>query len=119
MSRPRAASRYITIEFPVFSDFIIHFEVARDFKKAIKKYPSIEDMSTEEDNEADALTIYDGGQVCFIFVRPNVSTGTLAHESFHAVEHLLKRHGVKVEDETAAYHLGYVVDNAFRFLRKR
>lgn len=112
-------NRYMTVEFPVFADFIIHIEVARDFKKAIKQYPGIEDMSTKEDNDADALTIYDGGQMCFIFVRPNVSTGTLAHEAFHAVEHLLGRFGVKVEGETAAYHLGYVMDKAFRFLRKK
>lgn len=112
-------SRYTTIEFPVFSDFIIHFEVARDFKKAIKKYPGIADMSTEDDNDADALTIYDGGQICFVFARPNASVGTLAHEAFHSVEHLLQRFGVKVEGEMAAYHLGYVVDKMFRFLRRK
>jgi len=112
-------ARFTTVEFPVFSDFIVHVEIARNFEKAVKKYPSIADLSQKEDEEADALTVYDGGQICFIFLKSNVSVGTIAHEAFHAVEHMMKRFDVKLKGETPAYHLGYLVNQIFRFVRNK
>jgi hypothetical protein len=112
-------SRYTTIEFPVFSDFIIHVEVAKNIEKAIGKYPSIADFSEEDTGESDGVAVYDGGQVCFIFLKPNVSVGTIAHESWHAIEHMMERFNVRPEGEVIAYHLGYLVDKVFRFLRRK
>ena len=111
-------SRFTTVEFPVFSDFTVHIEMSSDFEKSIIKYPSISDMVDKFDEQADPLTIYDGGQVCFIFLRPNVSAGTIAHEAWHAVRNMFDCMGVE-DNETVAYHLGYLVDKIFKFVRRR
>jgi hypothetical protein len=112
-------SRFTTVEFPVFSDFTIHIEVASDFEKAVKKYPSIADVAGPEDHLADALTIYDGGHVCFIFLKSNTSAGTVAHEAWHAIRHMMQRMGVELDNEGVAYHLSYLVDEIFKFLKRR
>src|ERR1700676_4769062 len=113
-------NRIKIIEFPVFSNFIVHVEVTEELEKAVGKYPSIADMSNETDNEQmDAITGYDGGKVCFIFIRPDGSVGTRAHEGFHGVENMMNAFGVKLEGETPAYHIGYVVDHIFKLFRKR
>jgi hypothetical protein len=110
-------SKFTTVEFPVFSDFIVHIEITSDIVKSIKKYPGVADLAEEADNEADAVTVYDNGQICFIFLHHNVTVGTIAHEAFHVIEHMMKRFGVDLEGEAVAYHLGYLVDKIFRFIR--
>jgi hypothetical protein len=112
-------SRFTTVEFPVFAGFIVHIEITKDIQKAIKKYPGIASIAGPEDNETDGTTVYDGGQVCFIFLKPSVSIGTIAHEAWHATRYMLKRVGAKLDSEVVAYHLGYITDKSFQFLRGR
>ena len=111
--------RFTTVEFPVFAGFIVHIEITKDIQKAIKKYPGIASIAGPEDDETDGTTVYDGGQVCFIFLKPNVSAGTIAHEAWHATRYMLKRVGAKLDSEVVAYHLGYIVDKSYQFLRGR
>lgn len=37
------------------------------------------------------------------------SAGTIAHEAWHAVSHMLLKVGAKLDDEVVAYHLDFVV----------
>src|SRR5579859_6803696 len=107
-------ARIITIEFPVFSDFIFHVEISKDFDKTIKKYPSIAHLSGDNDN-CDAVTLHSGGLVVFIFFHPNPSVGNIAHESWHALRHMFNTVGVELDSETVAYHLGFTVNSIFKF----
>lgn len=45
----------------------------------------------------------------FMILNFNASAGTIAHESWHAVRHLFKSLGVKLDNETVAYHLEHLV----------
>jgi hypothetical protein len=48
--------------------------------------------------------------------------GTIAHESWHAVRAMLEFCGAAIDNETVAYHLGFIVDRANsvrdKFLRR-
>ena len=112
-------NRIDIIEFPVFSDFIIHVEVTNDLGKTAEKYPSIADIAGEIDDRTDAVTLYANGKVCFIFLQPDASAGTVAHEAFHAVENMMSYFDMDLGGETSAYHIGYIVNRAFKLLRKK
>lgn len=112
-------ARFTTIEFPVFFNYIVHVEVTSDLKKSMLKYPPTKDILMEDDCK-DAITVH----VCdasfsFIFLHYTASVGTIAHESWHAVKHMLEYMGVELDSETVAYHLGYMVDKIFKFVRGR
>jgi hypothetical protein len=109
-------ARITTIEFPVFSDFIIHVETSNDFDKTLRKYPCIEHMQGNNEN-CDAMTCHGCGPVIFIFLKPNASVGTIAHESWHAIRAMFKTLDIDLDSETVAYHLGYLVNQIFRFMR--
>ena len=109
-------SRFTIVEFPVFSDFIIHAEVTSDIHRSMEKYPGIVHLIDEVNEDADGTTVTDD-QICFIFLKSNVSTGTIAHEAFHAIEYMMDRFGVELTGETVAYHLGYLVDRIFKLIR--
>jgi hypothetical protein len=110
-------ARITTVEFPVFSDIIVHVELTNDFDKTLSKYPCIEHM-TGNNEDCEAMTVYGhSGCVIFMFLKPNVSVGTIAHESWHAIRAMFESIGVEIENETVAYHLGYLVNKVFRFVR--
>lgn len=112
-------SRYTTIEFPVFSDYIVHVEVTSDLKKSMAKYPptkvAIDDYG---DGKCVAVHVENDG-FSFIFFPYNASVGDIAHESWHAVRRMMEYLGIELDHETVAYHLGYMVDKIFRFIRGR
>jgi hypothetical protein len=112
-------NRVETIIFSVFSDFTVHIEVTKDIAKAIRQYPSIADMADKTDGEADGITLYNGNQLCFVFLSAGAPIGTLAHEAFHVVESMMTRYGIELEGETPAYHIGYLTERMFKFMRKR
>jgi hypothetical protein len=112
-------NRIDIVEFPVFSDFTVHIEVTNDLGKTAESYPEIADIANEINENTDAVTMYAQGKVCYIFLQPDASAGTVAHEAFHAVENMMNYFEMELSGETSAYHLGYIVNRAFKLLRKR
>jgi hypothetical protein len=61
-------------------------------------------------NDAEALIyMYDGSAKSEIFLNFDADVGSVVHEASHAVWNLFEYHGVKLDDESLAYHLGYLV----------
>jgi hypothetical protein len=113
-------NRIERIEFPVFSNFIVHAEVTEDIEKTMKKYPKIAEMSSvAADPLMDALTAYDGEKICYVFFHSDADVGTISHEAVHAVENMFECFNVDFKGETPAYHIGYIVKRIFNFMRKR
>ncbi len=54
---------------------------------------------------------------CDLVFRPNVDPGCVAHEAWHGVRHLLLDAGAILDNETVAYHIGYLV-NQIHNIRK-
>ncbi len=109
-------NRFTTIEFPVFSYYIVHVEITSDVKKAMQKYEHTKCVPEEEITDAMSIHV-SNANVSFIFLKYNSSVGTIAHESWHVVSRMMKYMGVDIDSETVAYHLGYLTDEVFRFLR--
>ena len=54
----------------------------------------------------------------WIFFTPFSSTGTIAHECFHALWQMFEYFGANLENEIVAYHLGYLLDIILDFKMK-
>jgi len=64
---------------------------------------------------------HDGKYRILIFVKPNASPGTIAHECNHAVSTILHWHGVKPSfsnDEHESYYLEQIVDKVHRTIKQ-
>ena len=118
-SPKKSKSRFTIIEFPVFSNYWIHAEFASDIAAATKKYPSTECVGEEALDTYEALTIHVEENCSFIFLKPNASAGTIAHESYHAIKRMFDVMDVKKQNEVVAYHLGYLVDQITKFRSQR
>lgn len=103
--------REYMIELPVFNYMI--FVVVTDniaesrknrkarlgcLKKDISKY--VDGMHSFDNLEPNG----------WVFINPTSSPGVIAHEVFHALWRMFKWVGAKLENETVAYHLSYIVD---------
>lgn len=104
----------LILNFPVFGDYVIHIEFAQHLHKAMSKYPSCEGGEEFCEDHCDGITV-DTHEMTFIFLKPRVSVGTIAHEAWHGVHNMLKTVGVDLDSETVAYHLGYLVNKIMKF----
>jgi hypothetical protein len=107
--RKQSKPKNLIVKFPVFSGFVVHVDRTDDMDEAISNHPIIADMTGGNDT-ADAVTIYDGDMECYIFILPNADPGTIAHEAWHAIRHMMLKVGVELDNEAVAYHLGYLVN---------
>jgi hypothetical protein len=53
-----------------------------------------------------------------LFIAISSSYGVVAHESWHAIYHMLQRIGAEVDNEVVAHCLGYMVDQILSFRRQ-
>lgn len=111
-------SKPLLIKFPVFNDWDIHVEVSQNFEKAITRYKFTLEGYTEENT--NALTVHMEEEArCYVFFRPRASPGTITHEAWHAMTHIFETLGIELDHESMAYHLGYVVDQIYRYVKRR
>jgi hypothetical protein len=113
--------RFTTIEFPVLSYYVVHVEITVDIRAAMKKYKNIKDLADEDfpgDNPACAVHVK-GENFSFMFFRPNPSINAIAHESWHVVRRIMDHLGADLDNEMVAYHLGYLVEKVFKFVRRK
>lgn len=53
-----------------------------------------------------------------VFIMPQSSLGTISHEAYHAVCSVFEAIGVRdYDEELTAYHLGYIVDEIYNFIK--
>lgn len=120
MASKNIRSRLIVVEFPVLGNYMIHVEVYPNLKKLFKKYKATKGLWEKEDKRGEAFTINRSeSHMSFIFLKPNVSNGTIAHESWHAIQNLFECVGAELENEMVAYHLGFLVDQICKLMRRK
>ena len=110
-------SKITTVEFPIFCDYIVHIEITSDMKKSLQKYKQTK--SIETDDATGGLAVHTDGSFSYIFLPYNTSVGDIAHEAWHVVKHMMDYVGVELDSETCAYHLGFLTNKIFRFVRGR
>lgn len=105
-----------TITFPVFNADI-DVVVTNSIEKAKERYKL--KPSEEPATYALALTYLEDDGDSYIFLKPNSSVATVVHESWHAIHHMFTYRGAELEDEIVAYHLDYLTQKAWDFLKKK
>lgn len=111
--------RFVVVDFPVFSDYFVHIEIASDFKKAAGKYPATKSLVYDQDGGEDDGICFGAERSSFIFMKKNFSAGTAAHECWHAVQNMMDFIGAELEAEIVAYHLGHLVNAATALQRRK
>jgi len=108
--------RTTRIRFPVFADYSVRVVVSKDIESALLLYKETREFNLGGTTEAMAIHVDDGRS--FLFLEPGASPGTIAHETWHVVQHMLEYFQVDIEAEIVAYHLGYLVDKIYPFVHK-
>lgn len=109
-----------TIKFPVWSDYTVHVIITQDFITSAK-FHCDEDIKTSY----KALTVHIGDdndsetKESFIFLTPDCDISSLVHECWHVIFHMMTYFEAKFEDEVVAYHLGYLTQQVYDFVKKR
>jgi hypothetical protein len=68
------------------------------------------------DGEAATLSAEGCG---FIFIHPHASVSVIAHEAWHAIKDMLDYVEADLDHEFTAYHVGYLTQEIYDFLRRR
>ena len=108
----------LLIHFPMLGEWSINVEVVRHIEKAMQRYKNEFEIEEYTEEDTDALTVHGEG-TCYVFLRPRASPGTIAHESWHALTGIFETLGIELDHESMAYHLGYVVDKIYKYVRRR
>jgi hypothetical protein len=102
--------------FPVFSNFTVYIVFTVDIRKSYEaRYTGSLDHA-----DTEALTAYGAKHARMFFKVGDACTGTIAHESVHAIQHLLEDFADvrKIDYEVLAYHVGYLVQSVADFRNK-
>jgi len=101
------------IRFPVFNGYVVRVILARSVQATGRRLHT--DLT-----DAMAAFISDSTKpkIGWLILGPAPDEATVAHESSHAVRHMLKVHGARNDDETFAYHLDYLVGRIHKFLER-
>lgn len=113
-------SKFTTVVFPVFNNYKVHVEVTSDIKKSLLKREVTRGVSEEMDGNTGGMAVHDTSNFrSYIFLPYNAQVGDIAHEAWHAVKVVMEYIGVELDSETCAYHLGFLTNRIFRFMRGR
>lgn len=108
-------NRFTIVEFPVFSNYVVHVEFTSDIKKTMLKY--LGTKAVEVEDGTDGLAVHMPGNMSFIFLKHDCDAGDIAHESWHVIKRMMEYFGVQIGNETVAYHIGYLVNKITKFKR--
>ena len=101
-----------TVKFPVFG-YKIQVVVTEDLKKSLEK------RGLDPSSCTSVHGYWDGKAFSVLLFQTNPRVGTVAHECWHAVRRMLKFHEAEFENEVVAYHLGYLTQQVYDFVRSR
>jgi hypothetical protein len=110
MNKPQEA--IIKVDFPAWRSWVKVLVTDNVFLSIQKRYSE----HTEDDCIAMCMHVTANPSCSLLVIPRDVSPGIVAHESWHAIYRMLNGLDAKLDNETVAYHLGYLVDRIDRFL---
>lgn len=113
--------RHTTIKFDAFGQYSVIVIIASDLGKAIEsRLEDLKESTVPEDiEECKAITYHRGGEKeSIIFLRRHCTVADIVHECWHVIYRLFDYFGAELEDECVAYHLDYLVQQTFNFVKK-
>jgi hypothetical protein len=105
-----------SVDFAVWR-YIVYVVFTSDLQAAADEL-DLGDHGLNENTEAAAVHLEDASAT-YLLLNPNADSGTVAHESWHAIRRMLTYCGAEIENETVAYHLGFLVGAVAKFQKKR
>ncbi len=103
-----------SVHFTVWSDFEVHVVFSNDLNASKRARYHCDGPG----NASAFFTRGEGGHG-HIFYKMDVAAETIAHEAWHAIHYMFEWAGVtEFDNETCAYHLGYLVGMISAFQAK-
>jgi hypothetical protein len=100
-----------------YSVFVVF---AKDFSAAAKELGLKHHTSDFIDTEGATFHTTEQCESFLFFTSKNrVKFSTIAHECWHAVRRLLDYSGASLDNETVAYHLGFLVESVCKLAGKK
>lgn len=100
------------LTFPVFAKYKVTVLFTRDIPKAAAR------LGVDASKADAAMTITETGTKRAYIVFPlKPDADTVAHEAYHAISAMLAWAGATPEEETVAYHIGYLVKHITEWSR--
>ena len=115
MKMTRHGDYELLVRFPVWSEFQVHVVFTDDIGRSKNGRYGTNDIDVDHTN---ALHVFDlSGHSHLFYLIGNCPSGVVVHECWHAIRAMLEKWaGVDVmENETVAYHLGYLAQRVFDF----
>lgn len=103
----------LKISFPTFRNFPIFLTKTSNLQKSINEWEFKKKYDVPD--HAHAITLYDSDSGTYVFLPPDATIGTVAHECYHAVNNLMRHVGVE-DEEAIAYHLDFVIEHAAKLM---
>ena len=115
--RTKHGDHELVVTFPVFSGYKVYVVLSDDLHKSnVSRFGTCGTAA-----EPCVAAYYAPSELghAHLFYRKDVTAGLLAHEAWHAVYGMFDWAGVvDLDNETVAYHLGYLVDKIAVFQAK-
>jgi len=102
------AQRVKAFHFPVFSNWKLLVIFTNNMAKTLRKYPQTRCIEKESGDYALTVNV-PKEDLTFVVLPHDCCLRTVAHEAFHAMEHILGAHDISLSGEIGAYHMGYLV----------
>jgi hypothetical protein len=100
------------VTFEVMAYYQVRLIISRDLVKSWKGRLA---QGPDENSLAFCYHVKDQGR-SYIFLQPDSSAGTIAHECWHIVHQVLSFCGVEQwDDEVVAYYLDHMVEKVYEF----
>jgi hypothetical protein len=113
----RSKERGRELSFPVLCNYHVEIIVTPDVCGSARARAT-EMRGFVKYSDSDALAIGNGAGRSWMLFQYSATPGDIAHEAYHVVSQIYRYIGQELDDEMAAYHLGYIVDAANELLAK-
>lgn len=107
----KSFKRLHMVDFPVWH-YTVYVVFTDDYNAASKEL-NLEQPARPFGPTTEAVTFHeDGNGISYMFFhkKEHVSIKSIVHESWHVIHRMLEYVGAEVDNETVAYHLGYLVE---------
>lgn len=107
-----------TLKIPMFNvmvTFVITDNLRKEFDRLVRKYK----LDLVLQGEAEGVIVpATGTELYLIISKDYLSHNTIAHESYHIVQQIIKDRDL-TDEETAAWLSGHISEYVYRFLDKK
>jgi hypothetical protein len=118
MRKPKVKEYVTKLEYPLFN-YSIWICITEDIVKSIENQNTLLGNQDTSDLEfCDGVHCYHKNRAA-IFIKPDSTEGTIAHELWHGIYRMFEYIGAKIENEVTAYCLSYGLDFILNFKKKK